>query len=153
MATTQPSKPLPYTANPLLLMANDLMLFLQITFTWPISAGLPSTVIPLFPMRSGSLDELAFSPGNYWDIFLHVILIIAQTTFIISLFPLAVLGLPPVFYFAYVIGFILGNQWFTVLLNGPRHKGLFQSHPDCVKGNWPKYDHEKWVFINGVSVG
>jgi hypothetical protein len=146
------SKPLPYTANPLLLMLNDLELFLQITFTWPITAGLLSTVIPLLPARSGALDELAFTGPNLWAIFQHLFLIIGQTAFLLSLIPLALFGLP-VFYFLYITGFVLGNQWVTGLLNGPRQQGLFQSHPDCVKGNWPKHDNEKWVFINGVAVG
>ena len=148
----QASKPLPYTANPLLLILNDLMLFIQITFTWPITAGLPSIVLPLFPLRSGSLDELGFSASNLWTLLLHVLLIFTQSGFIISLIPLALFGLP-LFYFLYVVGVVAGNQWFTALLNGRRRKGLFQSHPDCVRGNWPRYENEKWVFINGVAVG
>ncbi|KIW32572.1 uncharacterized protein PV07_04102 [Cladophialophora immunda] len=145
------SKPIPYTANPLLLMVNDLMLFAEITFTWPITAGLPSIVLPLFPTRSGSLDELAVTRANLWAAFLHVVLIIAQTIFLGSLVPLAFIGLPS-FYLLYIVGFVMGNQWFTVLLNGPRRRGLFESNPACVRGK-PAHDHEKWVFINGVAVG
>ena len=149
---TQASKPIPYTANPLLLILNDLMLFVQITITWPITAGLPSIVLPLFPMRSGSLDELEFTVSNLWTVVLHVILVSAQILFILSLIPLALVGLP-LFYFLYVVGFVVGNQWVSTLLNGPRRQGSFQSHPDCVKGNWPKHEDEKWIFINGVAVG
>ncbi|OAL27915.1 hypothetical protein AYO22_03260 [Fonsecaea multimorphosa] len=148
---TPASKPIPYTANPLLLMVNDLMLFAEITFTWPITAGLPSIVLPLFPTRSGSLDELAFTGPNLWAGLLHVVLIIAQTIFLGSLVPLAFIGLPS-FYLLYIVGFVMGNQWFSVLLNGPRHRGLFESNPACVRGR-PAHDHEKWVFINGVAVG
>jgi hypothetical protein len=149
---TSTSKPLPYTANPMLLVLNDLILALQITFTWPITAGLLSTVLPYFPLRSHGLDELAPTRGNLWAIFLHVILIVAQASFLISLFPLALVGLP-LSYLLYVVGFVTGNKWFSRLLNGPRRHSLFQSHPDCVKGEWPKHEREKWVFINGVSVG
>ncbi|OAL38357.1 hypothetical protein AYO20_02416 [Fonsecaea nubica] len=145
------SKPIPYTANPLLLMINDLMLFAEITFTWPITAGLPSIVLPLFPTRSGSLDELAFTGANLWAAVLHFILIVAQTIFLGSLLPLAFIGLPS-FYLLYIVGFVVGNQWFTVLLNGPRRRGLFESNPECVRGK-PLHEHEKWVFINGVAVG
>ncbi|OAP60227.1 hypothetical protein AYL99_05229 [Fonsecaea erecta] len=148
---TPAAKPVPYTANPLLLMLNDLMLFAEITFTWPITAGLPSIILPLLPTRSGSLDELAVTGPNLWAAFLHVVLIIAQIFFLGSLVPLAFIGLPS-FYLLYIVGFVMGNQWFSVLLNGPRQRGLFESNPACVRGK-PVHDHEKWVFINGVAVG
>ena len=149
---TQSSQPIPYTANPLLLIMNDLMLYVQITFTWPITAGLLSIVLPLSPMRSGTLDEMAPTVANLWTIFLHLILIVAQTFFTLSLVPLAFVGLP-LLYLLYIGSFIKGNQWFSALVNGPRLRGLHESHSDCVKGHWPKYEHEKWVFINGVAVG
>lgn len=151
MMSSQTSKPMPYTANPLVLAANDLLLFLQITFIRPIAAGVPSCVIPLWPAKAGSLDELALTVPNLWAIFLHVILIITQTCFLISLLPLSVVGLP-VLYLLYVVGFVSVNKWFSRLINGPRQLELFHSHPDCVKGK-PKHEDEEWVFINGVSVG
>lgn len=146
-----PSTPIPYTSNPLLLVLNDLWLFAQITITWPITAGLPSIILPLSPTRSGGLDELALTPKNAWASVLHVFLIVLQTVFLVSLVPLAYMLLP-VLYFAYIIAFVLGNQAFTVLLNGWRKHGLFVSHPRCVAGK-PVHEHEKWVFINGVAVG
>ncbi|ETI22813.1 hypothetical protein G647_06889 [Cladophialophora carrionii CBS 160.54] len=148
----QTSTPLPYTANPLLLMFNDVLLFLQITLTWPITAGLLSIVLPLLPGKSGPLDELAWTGPNLWALLQHFILILAQILFLLSLIPLALLVLPVV-YFLYITGFVVGNQWISRLLNGPRRQGLFQSHPDCVKGDWPEHEGEKWVFINGVAVG
>ncbi|EXJ58207.1 hypothetical protein A1O7_05632 [Cladophialophora yegresii CBS 114405] len=151
-AAAQTSKPLPYTANPLLLMFNDLVLFVQITFTWPITAGLMSIVLPLLSTKSGPLDELALTGPNLWALFQHLILIIVQILFLLSLIPLALFGLP-VFYVLYITGCVVGNQWISGLLNGPRREELFQSHPDCVAGDWPKHEGEKWVFINGVAVG
>jgi hypothetical protein len=145
------SKPLSYTANPLLLMFNDLILFLQITFTWPITDGLLSIVLPLSAGSSGSLDELSITPANVWTLFMHFVLIAAQVAFIISLFPLLLVGLP-VFYLVYVTGFVNVNKWVSRLLNGPRRKALFQSAPDCVKGK-QEHPNERWVFINGVAVG
>lgn len=147
----QASCPIPYTANPLLLLLNDLILFVEITFTWPITAGLPSIVLPIFPARSGPLDELAFTGANVWAGSLHVFLIIAQIAFLLSLVPLAYL-IFPAFYFLYVIVFVVGNRYFTALLNGPRRRGLFRSNPECVRGQ-PAHEHERWVFINGVAVG
>ncbi len=147
----QSSKPLPYTANPLLLMANDLLLFLQITITWPIAVGLPSIVSPMSPARAGSLDELSISGPNLWCIFQHLVLFVAQAGFIFSLVPFALVGLP-LFYIIYVVGFVVGNKWVSGLINGPRPTELAHSHPSCVKG-WPEHDNEKWVFINGVAVG
>ena len=147
------SRPLPYTANPLLLMANDLMLFAQITFTWPISAGLPSIVLPLWPTRSGSLDELYPDSGNLWAMFLHGILIVAQLVFLVSLVVLPFIPSFPVSYFVYAIAFVVANARFTVLINGWRRQaGFFKSNPKFIEG-WPKYENERWVFINGVAVG
>jgi hypothetical protein len=151
MTSSTSSRPMSYTANPILLIANDLVLFLQITFTRKITAGLLSTVLPLFPFRAGALDELSFTWPNMYCVALHTLLIVVQTPFLISLVPLAFFNLP-ILYFAYVVLFVMGNQWFTVLLNGRRRMTPFQSHPDCVKG-WPKHEKEQWVFINGVSVG
>ncbi|KIW91583.1 uncharacterized protein Z519_07550 [Cladophialophora bantiana CBS 173.52] len=148
---TPSSKPIPYTANPLLLMLNDLMLFAEITITWPITAGLPSIVLPLCPTRSGSLDELAVTGANARASFLHIILIVAQIFFLGSLFPLAFIVMPSL-YLLYVVAFVMGNKWFTALLNGPRQRGLFESNPACMRGK-ARHEHEKWVFINGVAVG
>ncbi|KAL2434886.1 hypothetical protein ABEF95_010088 [Exophiala dermatitidis] len=151
MTLTPPwSKPLPFTANPLLLILNDLWLFVQITFTWPLTAGLPSIILPLSPSRSKGLDELALTVPNAWSDFIHLILVVAQILFLISLFPLAYILLPSL-YLLYIVAFVLGNQWFTVLLNGRRRSG-FMSDPRCVQGK-RVYPHERWVFINGVAVG
>ncbi|EXJ92882.1 hypothetical protein A1O3_01436 [Capronia epimyces CBS 606.96] len=144
------SKPLPYTANPLLLVLNDLWLFIQITFTLPPSAGLPSIIFPIGPTRSKGLDELALTWPNAKASFLHLVLVVAQILFLVSLFPLAYF-LVPALYFLYIVAFVLANQWFTVLLNGRRRSG-FQSNPRCVQGR-RRFEHEQWVFINGVAVG
>ncbi|KIX02811.1 uncharacterized protein Z518_08754 [Rhinocladiella mackenziei CBS 650.93] len=148
---TPSTKPLPYTANPILLIINDLWLFGQITFTWPITAGLPSIIWPPTPTRSGSLDELAFTAANAWAIALHAFLGLAQFVFLVSLVPLAFTPLS-VLYFSYIVAFVLGNQWFTILLNGWRKHGLLESNPKCIEGK-AVHEHEKWVFINGVAVG
>jgi hypothetical protein len=145
----EPTTPRPYTANPLLLIISDLGLFASITFTKSWSAGLPSIVLPIWPIND--LDELAVTPGNLWAIFLHVVLIIGQSLFLLSLVPLAFVLLPSL-YFSYIIAFVAGNQAVSVLLNGWRQHTLVSSDPECVEG-WATHPNEKWVFINGVAVG
>ncbi|KAK5208618.1 hypothetical protein LTR47_004204 [Exophiala xenobiotica] len=145
----EPTTPRPYTANPLLLIISDLGLFASITFTKSWSAGLPSIVLPIWP--TNDLDELAVTPGNLWAIFLHVVLIIGQSLFLLSLVPLAFVLLPSL-YFPYIIAFVAGNQAVSVLLNGWRQHTLVSSDPECVEG-WATHPNEKWVFINGVAVG
>ncbi|KIW57056.1 hypothetical protein PV05_05660 [Exophiala xenobiotica] len=145
----EPTTPRPYTANPLLLMLSDLGLFASITFTRSWSAGLPSIVLPI--SSTNHLDELAVTPGNLWAILLHGTLIIGQTLFLFSLFPLA-FGLLPSVYFLYIVGFVAGNQAVSVLLNGWRQHTLITSDPQCVEG-WAAHPNEKWVLINGVAVG
>lgn len=130
-------------------MWEDAVLFFRITFVLPITAGLLSIVLPVFPLRSGALDELYPSPANIYAITLHTILIIAQLGFIGSLLPLALFGLPVLFYVAYLIGFVVINHAVSGLLNGrPRR---YVSQVDL--SGWPRHDDEKWYFINGVAVG
>ncbi len=143
------SKPLPYTTSPLRLIWVDTILFFRITLVLPITAGLLSIVLPVFPLRSGALDELYPSAANIYAITLHTILIIAQLGFIFSLLPPALCGLPVPFYAAYLIGFVAINHAVSGLLNG-RPKS-YTSQIDL--SGWSSHDDEKWFFINGVAVG
>ena len=143
------SKPLPYTASPLRLMWEDTILFFQITFVLPITAGLLSIILPVFPLRSGALDELYPSFANIYAITLHTVLIVAQLAFIFSLLPLALCGLPVPFYATYLIGFVVINHVVSGLLNGKPKS--YMSQVDL--RDWPRHDDEKWFFINGVAVG
>ncbi|KAK5056187.1 hypothetical protein LTR84_012740 [Exophiala bonariae] len=141
--------PISYTSNPFLLFVKDLGLFVANIFT---SGGILSIVRPLAPTPSGSLDELYPSRQNIWAILLHAFLVVVQLVFLVSLAPFAI-GIPlPILYFLYVVGFVVGNQYFTILLNGRRKKGLFKSNDRYTEGR--KLDeHERWIFINGVAVG
>jgi hypothetical protein len=143
------STPLPYTASPLRLAWEDTILFCKVTFVWPITAGLLSIVLPFWPLRSGPLDELYPSAANIWTITLHIVLIILQTIFLLSLAPLAFCGIPAALYFAYVCGFVLFNKVLSGLINGPR-----QQHVSSIDlSRYPSHDDERWIFINGVAVG
>lgn len=126
----------------------DIVLFIRITFVLPVSAGLPSIVLPILPFRSGPLDELYPSIANLWAVALQIVLTVAQVFFILSLAPFAVVFPGPI-YAAYVVGFILFNGAFSVLINGTNQ--AFRSDVDMT--GWPNHEDERWFFINGVAVG
>ena len=148
---TSISQPLPYTSSPALLALQDLWLFLRLTFTF--NGGLPSIILPIYPFRSGHLDELYPSARNILAISLHIILILTQSTFLILLLPSLFTGLPiPLLAFTpatvlIITGFVIGNNYFCVLLNGTKRR-----YKSIVKPEWEKRN-EKWIFINGVAVG
>ena len=71
--------PLPYTASPLRLLASDIILVIHHlgSVVWLFS--------PLWPCKSGALDETYPSRQNIWCGVVHVVLVIAQLLFLISL--------------------------------------------------------------------
>lgn len=147
------SVPLTYTANPLLLVWNDVLLFFRLTITWPITAGLFSIILPLGENKSNKLDELARTWANGWALTLHVIMVIGQLAFLLSLIPSALIGIPIPFYtplyLGYIVAMVVLNRLVSVLLNG-RRKQFWSKVP--VKHD-PRHDGERWVFINGVAAG
>ncbi|SPJ84331.1 uncharacterized protein FTOL_10849 [Fusarium torulosum] len=92
--------PPPYTGTPWLIFISDVKLFFQNVFY------LLYLFIPLYPWRSGSLCEMYPSRDNLTDIALHLLLSIAQLTFLVSLVTLAFL---PTFTY---IGYIAVKNWF-----------------------------------------
>jgi hypothetical protein len=158
------SKPLPYTSNAFKLFLTDVLLFIHLSITWPIWAGLLSIVLPFHPSPSGALDELAFTWENLQADVVHTILFIAQILFLISLVVLLCMGIPTAVYFGWIGAFIAGNMLFCKwLLNGPPTQKFFAGKKyakdaDATAGeDWvskdPAHEGEKWVFINGVAVG
>jgi len=149
------SQSLIYTESPAKLALQDLLLFIRITFVWPPAAGIPSTIFPFFPFFSGSLDELYPSYGNLKAVFLHLILIVLQSLFLITLIPSILFGIPilPLLWtpvcVGWVFGFILANRYFCILLNGTKRH--YQSQ--IWREDWQEHDDERWIFINGVAVG
>lgn len=150
------SQPLPYTSSPALLAAQDLWLFISITFVWPITKGLPSIILPFYPWRSGPLDELYPSIRNLWALTLHIILLFTQATFLILLLPSLFFGVPvplqgwtPACILT-VVGFVVGNSYFCVLLNGTKRRFESISNPEWQEA-WQKHDDERWIFINGIA--
>lgn len=137
--------PLSYTGSPRQLLLHDILLF----FRW--SYLLPDIILPLWPCPSGSLDELYPSPANLYTMFLHLIAIVAQSIFIISL-PL-LFYIPFTLYACYFVGFLLFNEAFCKLLNGHVPPEGLPSSEDDFSRSWPKHDDESWIFLNGVAVG
>jgi hypothetical protein len=140
--------PLPYTANPRKLLIADLLLCLR------KAKFIPGIFLPLRIGKNASpWDELYPSLINLKSIILHVILVIGQTIFLISL-PFLIL-FPTFWIVAYVSTFVFTNGLLTKLLNGntirlePKKEILDQLA--ARKGK--NYDDEYWIYMNGVSVG
>ena len=164
------AKPLAYTSNAFNLLLTDVLLFIHLSITWPLTAGLLSIVLPFQPCGSGPLDELYLSwrdpKGSWGNIkanIVHTILFIAQIVFLVSLVCFLFMGLPTALYFGYITAFLVGNfyfcQWF---LNGPSDQEFFAGkkfakNPEQPGEEWvskdPSHEGEKWVLINGVAVG
>jgi hypothetical protein len=134
--------PRPYTSNPFSLVRVDISLFFHNIFY------LFNIVKPLTPWLSGELDELNPSGPNLFALALHILLIILQLVFIISL-PMC-LGFPLGGVIVYVAAFFLLNQAVCKVLNGPSGV-LHVSKTDLSR--FPKRPNEKWIFLNGVAAG
>lgn len=164
------SKPFPYTSNPFNLLATDVLLFIHLSITWPLTAGLLSIVLPLQPCGSGALDELYFSwrdlEGSWGNVkadIVHTILFVAQIAFFVSLVCFLLMGVPTALYFGYIAAFLVGNFYFCeCFLNGPSDQKFFAGkeyakNQDDAGEKWvskdPSHEGEKWVLINGVAVG
>lgn len=138
--STASTTALPYTASPLALVWYDVGLFFSRLLY------LPGTISPLHPWGSGPLDELYPSRENTFLIVAHILLIIAQLLFLLSL-PMCIFY-PLVAVMTYVGGFITLNYFICRVLNG---------RAPFVKSNvtldHPPKDDECWIYLNGISVG
>ncbi|RYP62855.1 hypothetical protein DL771_009549 [Monosporascus sp. 5C6A] len=131
-----------YTDMPFKLFSKDIFYFFY------YAGYLPWIVRPMRPCDGGSFDELELTWENTWCIFIHVILVIIQTAFILALpwmflFPawIVVVGV------ALFLGF---NKLFCRTLNGSSI--VFHSDAECAP-TLAEHEHEQWIFINGVAVG
>ena len=156
--------PLAYTSNSFHLFAADVLLFIHLSITWPLTAGLPSIILPFQPAPSGHLDELYVTRDNGKAVFIHMLLFLSQLIFLLSLIWALLVAMPIPLFFGYIGAFIFVNmhlcQWF---LDGPPDQKFFAGR-DYAKNReetdgtkWlsrdPSHEGEKWVFINGVAVG
>lgn len=131
-----------YTDMPLKLLVWDVRYFFVFGFS------LPWIVWPIRPCDGDDFDELAFTRSNLWCIFVHMVLIVIQIGFIISL--------PWVFLFPawmVLVGMLLFlgcNKLLCRTLNG--NTITYHSDPEFAPA-LEEHGHEQWIFINGVAVG
>lgn len=131
--------PLPYTASPVSLLWDDILLTLRSL------RYVPGIILPLRPLRS-SRDELRSTPENLTILFVHGVLIIGQLGFITSL--LFCVMLPIMTFVVYFVGAMLVNFAICSYLNGGNRLLISQT---TIPLSGPK--DEYWVFINGVAAG
>ena len=132
--------PLPYTASPISLLWDDLLLGLR-CFRY-----VPGILLPLRPWRPSSRNELRGTRENLIILVIHIALIIGQLGFIVSL--LFCVMLPMMTFVTYFMGGMLVNFAICTYLNGRNSHLISQS----VKQHSAPA-HEYWVFINGVAAG
>lgn len=131
-----------YTDLPLKLLMLDIRYFF--IFAW----YLPWILWPVRPCDGDHFDELSPTYANIWCIFVHAVLVVIQTAFILSL--------PWVFMFPgwmIVIGMALFfglNKLLCRALNGSTI--TYTSDPEFAPA-LKEHEHEQWIFINGVAVG
>jgi hypothetical protein len=139
---SQATIPKAYTDDPLTLLRSDIFSALRFYLF------LPFIVMPIVPQLSGPLSELYPSAANLWSMFLHLILVLMQLPFILSI---------PFWVFFPVWSVLIGvglfwavNQGICYLLNGNKmqvwSEAKFTDEKEARK-------NEQWLFLNGVAVG
>ena len=101
-----------YTDSPWRIFAWDAFHFFRLAW------ALPWLLMPFRPYDSGSLSELAPTHENLRCVFIHTILVVMQTLFILS-FPFAIF-FPIWTVVAGVVAFLFVNRQFCTLLNNGR---------------------------------
>ena len=132
-----------YNTAPLGLLLYDIRLVVALLLF------LPGIIFPLSPFRSAELDELFPSSANLTAIFFHFLYTTAQIAFLIFLF-FFVFWARARFVIAYVAVFLLINYTLCNLTLNGRDRFITS---DVDTSSFPRHDNERWIFINGVSVG
>jgi hypothetical protein len=131
-----------YTDFPWRLLAKDIYYFF--VYLW----ALPWVLFPISTFESGELDELYPSRMNMFCIAVHLVLLICQVTYLVTL-PLAIF-FPAWMGISVIVGFHFLNRLVCMLLNGTGI--IFHSDEKYAKPR-PEHEHEQWIFLNGVSIG
>lgn len=126
------------------------LLFKDIYYFFYYIRALPSVVWPLRPYGGGKLDELYPSRQNLFCIGMHVLLVILQLIFILSLPVLMFLPIPAGLSGLGIVAFLIFNWLLCKTINGKVIE--FHSDPKYAQET-PENRHEQWVFLNGVAVG
>jgi hypothetical protein len=133
-----------YTDSPMGLLRHDIWSAL----IW--SPYLQFIMRPLWPWRSRRFCELYPSRENLWCILLHIVLIVMQSAFLVSIPFWFVFFLPLTTILCGVGVFWSINEGICYLLNGSGM--LWKSDPIYAKAT-KEHEHEQWIFLNGVAVG
>ncbi|KAI9840115.1 MAG: hypothetical protein M1837_001919 [Sclerophora amabilis] len=139
--STSSTTALPYTTSPLGLVWYDVKLGFSLILAMPL------IVWPLKPWDSGPLDELYPSKENLSDLFMHALLMIFQTIFLLSI-PCCV-ALPLAVFLLYILAALVINATLCKILNGS--KTYFESSVELEDVS--RHADEKWIFLNGVAAG
>ncbi|KOS18134.1 hypothetical protein ESCO_002736 [Escovopsis weberi] len=131
-----------YTDLPWKLLAKDVYFFF--VYSW----ALPWVLWPLWPFASAHLDELYPSARNLFCLAVHLLLIAIQLTFLLLL-P-CILVFPAWISIAGISVFLAINWLLCFSLNGTEL--TYESDEEYAESR-PEHAHEKWVYLNGVSVG
>lgn len=134
--------PLPYTASPWKLLVGDLRLVLKF-FLY-----IPSMFRPLRG-ANGPIDELSPTRENKIVILVHVILSLYQTTFLISL-PVLGFWMPVPAFVAYIVLAYWVNEIICRYTLNTGAQTLVSTHPLVPR---KCHSHERWIFLNGITVG
>lgn len=137
---------LPYTSNPWKLLLSDILLIFK------LAHYIPTVIFPIY--TTDPLAELYLGNWrNVYDIVFHIVLVVLQTAFLVSL-PICFLipsGLFPAgSWVVYVVGFLVANHLVCKGLNG--NQAIFESNKGLLKGR-DEHADERWIFLNGISVG
>jgi hypothetical protein len=131
-----------YTGSPTELLRHDIWSALGF-FKY-----LPFIVWPLRPTVSNDFCELYPSWQNLWAMFLHLILVLIQLPFVLSVPFWIFVPVPAIL--AGVAVFFLVNSGLCYLLNGSQMR--YHSDPKYAELK-KEHQSEQWIFLNGVAVG
>lgn len=134
--------PVPWTGDPIKLLWSDVLLLVK--RWWAI----PGIIRPLHLGKAANrFDELYPSWPNIVAMSLHALLLLTQTTFLMSL-PFC-LTIPSGWVLLYFAAGYAWNCSISRMLNG-KHLRLEPSKNIVFKD---EHDDEYWIYLNGVSVG
>lgn len=133
--------PIAYTGHPMHLLWSDLCLI------WRQKGRVGGILLPIRPFKLDEFDELYLSSKNVLAIVVHAFLVVAQLSFLLSLF--TAFWVPVGAFAIYVTGFLTFNWAICrIFLNGGENS--LESTVGMKEGTESK---DYWIYLNGVSVG
>lgn len=124
------------------------LLFWDIYYVFYYAWSIPLVIRPLRPRDGNHFDELAWGWRNAYCVVVHVVLIVMQLGFLLSM-PLAFF-VPPWMTAVFVAAFWAVTLLLCRTLNGAKMTHV--SDPKFTAGK-EAHGHEQWLYINGISIG